>query len=113
MTRPPTDNIAEFKVRPCLDGSGRPLIEFMGDHRAADFPSVLLVLGQSLPGFESEGQWPAPDDFVWQCRFEGGTFELSDDWAGKFISADDDAPRVIEAVAEALAGSGLFRRLDA
>lgn len=107
----PPDLIAEFKVRPSLDGSGRPLIEFLGDHRAPGFPSVLLALGQGLPAFESEGHWPAPDDFLWQCRFDGGAFEVSEDWAGRFIIADDDAHRVIELVADALVRSGHFRRV--
>ena len=103
---------AEFVVRPCLDGSGRPLIEFRGDHRTGAYPQVLPALERGLPGFEATLQVPAPEDFVWQCRFDGGEFELCDDWNGLFILPKDDAGRVIETVAEALEKAAVFRRLE-
>lgn len=108
-----TPPIAEFKVRPGFDATARPLIEFLGDHRAPGFPSVLDALRDHLPAFEADGHSPVPDDVVWQCRFDGGAFELCEDWAGLFIHAGAKHDRVIEAVAGALVRSGRFRRRPA
>ncbi len=105
-----TPPIADFKVRPGFDAAAHPLIEFLGDHRAPGFPSVLDTLRDHLPAFEADGHSPVPDDFLWNCRFDGGTFEMADDWAGLFIHADTGHERVIEAVADALVRSGVFRR---
>lgn len=105
-----TPRIAEFIVRPGFDAAARPLIEFLGDHRAPDFPSVLVALQDQLRAFEADGTRPIPDDIVWQCRFDGGTFELCEDWASLFIHADVDADRIIETVAAALVRSGHFHR---
>jgi hypothetical protein len=103
-------SLPAFVVRPCLDGSGRPLIEFLGIHRAVDYPCVHALLAQSLPGFTSAGEQPIPDDFVWQCRFDGGEFELTEDWAGLFILPKGDAERVMATVADALVKTGAFQR---
>ena len=108
MPSPPA--LVEFTVRPGLDAAARPLIEFGGDHRAPDFPPVLLALRDHLPGFAADAACPAHDEVVWQCSFDGGTFELADDWAGLFILARADADRVIETVADALVRSGRFLR---
>ncbi len=106
-----TSPIAEFIVRPGFDAAARPLIEFLGDHRAPGFPSIVHVLQDELPAFEADGHRPIPDDILWQCRFDGGTFEIDEHWAGLFILAEVDADRVIETVADTLVRSGRFRRL--
>jgi hypothetical protein len=103
---------AEFVVRPSLDGSGRPLIEFRGDHRSGSYPDVLGVLASALPGFAASADAPVMDDVVWHCRYVGGAFDLCDDWGGLFVLAASDHERIIEAVAAALARTTAFRRVD-
>jgi hypothetical protein len=100
---------AALRVRPCLDGSGSPLIEFLGNHCADGYPSLLALLDRALPGFAATAEQPMPEDFVWQCRFDGGEFELSEDWAGLFILPKDDADRVMALVADTLVQTGQFR----
>lgn len=101
-----------FVIRPG-HGSGEPLIEFLGDHRSASFPKVLTLLGQQLPSFCAQGDSPAPDDFVWECSYEAGRFELSDDWYGLFILPVTDPGRVTAQVAQALEATGQFQRAQA
>ncbi len=103
---------AEFVVRPSLDGSDRPLIEFRGDHRSDAYPDVLALLASSLPGFAASAGQPVLDDVVWHCAFAGGQFQLCDEWGGLFVSASSDHQHVIEAVAAALVHTGEFRRGD-
>ena len=99
----------EFVVRPAYV-SGKPLIEFRGDHRSDSFPKVLALLERFLPEFQAQGSNPAPDDFVWVCSFSEGQFELSDDWGGLFVIPLTEAERVVSAVADVLERSGAFRR---
>jgi hypothetical protein len=98
-------------VRPGYDEAAQPLIEFRGDHRADDYPRVMRVLASALPALEATAQPDLTDDYLWECRFEGGEFEVSDDWGGLFILARRDHARVIEAIAAALERSGAFRRV--
>lgn len=111
-SRMPAPNIEEFVIRPALDGSGRPLIEFCGDHREAGYPSVVTLLSQTLEGFACSAKCPALDEFVWQCHCPEGAFEVSDDWGGLFVIAKQDHARVIEAVASALENTKFFRRAN-
>jgi hypothetical protein len=104
---------AEFVVRPGHDDAARPLIEFRGDHRADGYPLLLRHLASALPGLEAATAPDFTDDHLWDCRFEGGAFEVSDDWGGLFIHATSDHARVIEAIAAALERSGAFRRVHA
>ena len=99
----------EFVVRPAY-ASGKPLIEFRGDHRSDSFPNVLALLERSLPEFQVQGSNPAPDDFVSVCSFSEGRFELSDDWGGLFVIPLTEVERVVSAVADVLERSGAFRR---
>jgi hypothetical protein len=99
----------EFVVRPAYV-SGKPLIEFRGDHRSDSFPNVLALLERSLPEFQAQGSSPAPDDFVWVCSFSAGRFELLDDWGGLFVVPLTEVERVVYAVAAVLERSGAFRR---
>ena len=109
-SRMPAPKIEEFVIRPALDGSARPLIEFCGDHREAGYPPVVTLLGQALEGFTCAAELPVLDDFVWQCHCPEGAFEVSDDWGGLFVMAKQDHARVIEAVADALEKTNRFRR---
>lgn len=106
----PTPKIEEFVIRPALDESGTPLIEFCGDHREGGFPPVVSLLGQALEGFTCSAELPVLDELVWQCHCPEGAFEVSDDWGGLFVIAKQNHVRVIEAVARALEKSNLFRR---
>lgn len=100
---------ATFVVRPaCV--SGEPLIEFRGDHRAEGFPYVLGLLEKALPGFAATADPAVGEDVAWRCRFDGGRFELCDDWGGLFVHAQGDADRMVEAIAGVLVATGLFRR---
>jgi hypothetical protein len=105
--------VAEFVVRPGFDEAAQPLIEFQGDHRADGFPPMLRLLASTLLGLEATAQPNFTDDHLWDCRFEGGEFEVSDDWGGLFILARRDHARVIEAIASALERTGVFRRVRA
>lgn len=100
-----------FVIRPGY-GNGAPLIEFLGDHRATFFPSVLGLLGEQLPSFSAKGEAPAPDDFLWACSYDAGQFELSDDWSGLFILPTTDPCSVVARVAEALEATGKFKRSE-
>ena len=104
--------IESFVVRPALDGSDLPLIEFLGDHRAPGYPQVVSLLGQTLVGFACRAEPSMPDDFVWRCRCSAGEFEISDDWAALFILARENHEQMIEAIAHALEKTSAFRRLD-
>jgi len=99
-----------FIVRPMLDGSGQPLIEFRGAHRSENFPKILTLLERHLPGFKATGSSPAPDDFLWSCTYASGTFELSDDWGGLFILPRSNHAHVVGDVSVALESSGQFCR---
>ncbi|WP_223904440.1 hypothetical protein [Rhodoferax lithotrophicus] len=101
----------EFVIRPALDGSGRPLIEFHGDHRSEKFPKVLSLLQQWLPEFRAHAEPPVCDDFIWKCSFSGGEFDLSDDWGGLFVIPKEQSEDVVSTVAAALENSGVFRRV--
>ncbi len=102
----------EFAVRPAYGTPGIPLIEFRGDHRSVEFPSVHLILDKELPGLSVSGSQPSPDDFVWACTYDGGSFEISDDWGGLFIIPRSNPSVVSEQVAFALARSGRFKRVS-
>jgi len=104
---------AEFVVRPGYGPGAHPLIEFRGDHRADGYPPMLQLLQSTLPGPQVTGDSNLCDDHVRGCRFEGGAFEVSDDWGGLFTLARRDHVRVIEAIAEALERTGVFRRIAA
>jgi hypothetical protein len=101
----------QFALRSAIGGSGGPVLKFLGDHRASGFPRVLAILESQLPGFRASGSWPTPDDFLWTCSYDGGSFELSDDWGGLFILPVSDAERVLAEVSEALVASGSFERM--
>ncbi|RDI96825.1 hypothetical protein DVT68_19930 [Dyella solisilvae] len=100
----------QFVVRSAVASSDRPTLKFLGDHRAPGFPGVLAILEGRLSGFRTSGSWPAPDDFLWTCSYDGGSFELSDDWGGLFILPLSAAERVLDEVSEALVASGSFER---
>jgi hypothetical protein len=102
-----------FVVRPGYDAAALPLIEFQGDHRADDYPPMLHLLASTLPGLQATAQPNFADEYLWDCRFDGGAFEVSDDWGGLFILAKADHERVIAAVAQALERTGEFRRVVA
>lgn len=101
----------QFVVRPALDGSGRLILEFLGDHRSEHFPSVMLILDRRLHGFIASGSEPAPDDFLWTCSYAGGSFEISDDWCGLFILPRTHHGAVLADVTAALMASGVFERV--
>lgn len=101
----------KFVVRPALDGSGKPLIEFLGNHRSENFPSVLTLLERELPEFTARGENPVLDDFIWKCTFAEGSFELSDDWGGLFVLPEENPENVVVVVAAALERSGHFCRV--
>ena len=65
----------------------------------------------AIPGLVTTTTPLSTDDHLWQCRFDGGAFELDDDWGGLFIMTGSDHARVIEAVADALERSGMFVRV--
>lgn len=96
-----------FIVRPGFS-SGEPLIEFRGDHRASTFPSILRILESRLADFSAQGSEPAPDDFLWEVSYSGGTFEVSNDWGGLFILPRTNSQNVISDVSSALISSGVF-----
>ena len=96
-----------FIIRPGYS-TGEPLIEFCGDHRATDFPSVIHLLGQQLANFSAKGSEPAPDDFLWSISYSGGEFEVSNDWGGLFILPKGNCTKVIADVSAALVASGAF-----
>jgi hypothetical protein len=100
----------EFRVRPGYGTPSLMLIEFHGDHRAEGFPPVLRLLEGQLSEFSCTASWPAPDDFLWECVYAGGTFELSDDWGGLFILPTSNNGQVVADVSSALEASGQFRR---
>lgn len=102
----------QFVIRPGY-ANGEPLIEFAGDHRSASFPQVLGLLEAQLPSFCAQGGSPAPDDYLWVCSYEGGQFELSDDWCSLFVLPTTDPGRVVERVAQALEATGQFQRTEA
>ena len=100
-------------MRPGYDEAAQPLIEFRGDHRADAYPPMLRLLATTLPGLQVTAQPDFTDDVVHDCLFDGGEFEVSDDWGGLFILARRDHARVIQAIAAALERTGDFRRVDA
>jgi hypothetical protein len=101
----------EFCVRPAYGKPDLPLIEFRGMHRAPEFPPVLRLLSSQLPSFRSVGGLPALDDFLWNCEYTGGSFELSDDWGGLFIIPLEQPAEVARDVAAALERTGYFKRV--
>jgi hypothetical protein len=101
----------KFRVRPAYNTPGLLLIEFCGDHRADYFPSVLKLLATQLQELSYTGSWPSPDDFLWECAYTGGTFELSDDWGGLFIIPRSNFDQVVADVSSALERSGLFQSM--
>lgn len=101
----------QFVVRPALDGSGGLILEFLGDHRAEGFPSVMSILDRQLSGFMASGSEPAPDDFLWVCSYLGGSFEISDDGCGLFILPRSHHAVVLADVTAALMKSGVFERV--
>jgi len=104
------DQAQVFVIRPDYS-AGKPLIEFRGNHRAPDFPSVLRLLEQALPGFNAKGEEPCPDEFVWTISYTGGEFELCDDWGGLFVLPRSNHDAVIADVSAALIVSGSFQHV--
>lgn len=100
----------KFRVRPGYGTANLMLVEFSGDHRAEGFPPVLKLLEGQLAEFSYADSWPAPDTFLWECVYVGGSFELSDDWGGLFIIPTFNNDQVVADVSSALEASGQFCR---
>jgi len=68
------------------------------------------LLERELPAFDWRAQTPVTDDFIWNCTYAGGSFELSDDWGGLFILPRERPDQVVAVVAAALERTGWFCR---
>lgn len=107
----------KFRVRPEYGGT-KLLIEFCGDHRAADYPKVPILLANALkarqerhPVFSAETM-TATDRYFSYWSYKNGTYEIDDDIWACFISVPDGSPTVISDIEHALTSSGQFVKGD-
>ncbi len=99
-----------FFIRPGYK-SDIDLIEFSGDHRSDDFPSVFNILNNTLKPIRITMEDYVTDDYVWEFELDCGIFELNDDWGGLFIHSKTNHKKVIDQVSKALVSSGAFKEI--
>ena len=104
------NNMNSFFIRPGYE-SDHDLIEFSGDHRSDNFPSVFSILENALKPSRITLEDFVIDDYVWEFEFESGIFELNDDWGGLFIIPKTNHKNVIDQLSKALVSSGYFKEI--
>jgi hypothetical protein len=107
----------KFRIRPEYGGTNL-LIEFSGDHRAADYPNVPMLLAAALgatqqkhPVFSAETMI-ANDRYFSYWSYKNGIYEIDNDIWACFINVPDGSSRVIADVEHALTNSGQFVKED-
>ncbi len=107
-----------FTVRPEYQGK-RLLIEFLGDHRSADYPNIQAIVATGLgatpkhhPTLDVLSIGIATDEYISLWHYEKGDYELDDDTWGFFILAPNNNPAIIADIEAVLLASGAFRKLE-